>query len=150
MEYWRADDTVFDLGRQLIAKHRTQLAQSEIVYIFKEKAGTKGNKVVIATARKVSDKENVIHAWEGKPDIDFIIEIGANVWNELDNEQKEAVIYHELNHCDVQTDDETGEQKNVIRGHSIEEFSDVVEQFGFYMDDVQKFAQTVINNKHKQ
>jgi hypothetical protein len=150
MEYWRADDSVVKLTERIIADKRPQLAQSEIVIMFREKAGTKGSKVVIATARKVSEKDNVIHSWDGKPDIDFVIEIGANIWNELDDEQKEAVLFHELNHCDVQIDDETGIEKNIIRGHSIEEFTDVVDHYGFYMDDVQKFAQAIMNSKNKE
>ena len=147
MDFWRADSDVVDMATAVIKQYRPELADTEIVYMFKEKAGKKGPKVVIATARKVSSKENVVHSFEGKADVTFVVEIGADAWQELSPDQRKAVLHHELCHCGFD-DKEDGGPEPALIPHDIEEFSEVVEAHGFYMKDVIDFATKIINMKN--
>ena len=52
MDIWRAEPDVEEIAKEIINEHRTDLKETHIVYIFKEKAGKKSGKVTIATARK--------------------------------------------------------------------------------------------------
>lgn len=149
MDLWRADADVTDLAMDIIKTNRPELAVTEIVYIFREKAGKKAGKTIIATARKVATKENVVHSFEGKPDVVFVVEIGADAWQELSPEQKRAVMHHELCHCGFE-ESESGDMVPTIIPHDIEEFSAVVETHGFYMKDVVDFATKILNMKEQQ
>lgn len=149
MDLWRAEDDVLELAQDIIKNHRQDLTTTEIVYIFREKAGKKAGKTIIATARKVAAKENVVHSFEGKPDVIFVIEIGADAWTELSPEQKRAVMHHELCHCGFE-ESESGDLVPSIIPHDIEEFSAVVETHGFYMKDVVDFATKILNMKEQK
>jgi predicted metallopeptidase len=148
MDLWRAESDVTDLAEAVIKKYRPELADTEIVYIMREKAGKKGNKVVIATARKVATKENVVHSFEGKPDVTFVVEIGADAWKELSPQQREAVMHHELCHCGFDDKEDGGPEPAVIQ-HDIEEFSAVVDAHGFYMKDIADFATKILNMREE-
>lgn len=148
MDIWRAEPEVTELAAEVIKQYRPELADTEIVYIMREKAGKKGGKTVIATARKVATKENVVHTYEGKPDVTFVVEIGADAWKELSPEQQRAVMHHELCHCGFEDTEDGGPEPAVIP-HDIEEFSAVVEAHGFYMKDVVDFATKILNMKEE-
>ena len=146
MDFWRAEEDVKPIADKLITECKPELEGVVIVYLFKEKAGKKGNKLVIATARKVTSKENVVHSFKGKPSIDFVIEIGNDAWKELDTRQKEAVVLHELCHCAMHSKNEN-EPEPIIMQHEVEEFSVVVELYGCYTHDIQKFVDKALEAK---
>jgi len=150
MDFWKADDAVKETADELIEKYRPELQGANITYIFKEKAGKKGEKLTIATAKKVSPKDNVAHSFKGKPDIDFIIEIGNDAWQELNEDQRKAVLLHELCHCAFQSKGEDGEAEPTIVPHEVEEFSYVIEHFGCYTHDIQKFVDKAIEAKKSE
>lgn len=149
MEIWRGEDEVKALADSIIKEHRPELAGSVIVYIFKEKAGKSNDKVTIASTRKVSAKDNVVHAYGDKPDVDFVIEIGADAWNELSEIQKTAVMHHALMHCGLK-DTEDGDVATQIIPHDVEEFAKVIEAHGYYMKDIQEFVATCFEKKEKE
>jgi hypothetical protein len=145
MDIFKADNDVVEMANEVIKQYRPELLTADIVYIFKEKAKKRGGKIVIATASKVSDKQNIIHSHEGKPSYEFMIEIGADAWLSLSPDQKRAVLHHELRHCGYKEKDE--EMIPIIIPHDLEEFSDVVEAHGFYLRDVLDFANKIRNMK---
>jgi hypothetical protein len=148
MDFWVADDVTTGLATEIINQYRPELKDVTIIYYFKEKAGKKVGKLILATAKKVSPKDNVIHSFEGKPDVVFAVEIAADTWNALSDIQKRAVLHHELCHCGFESDD-LGNLEPVIMPHDIEEFSTVVEEHGYYMKDIQEFAATVLEKEEK-
>lgn len=66
---------------------------------------------------------------------DFVMLIHKNTWNELDENQKKALVYHELLHV---THTETKEGKIVwkLRRHEVEEFVQVVRHFGNWSEEL--------------
>lgn len=141
MNFWRADEEVKPIAEKVIAAHRRDLFNVNFVFIFKEKASKKGGKIVIAKVRKVRAKEKIAY----DSDVDFVIEIGHNAWEELNDKQKEAVIFHELCHCLVDENEE-GEKELSILPHEIEEFADVIEVYGLYTFDIQKFVEKALKS----
>ena len=61
---------------------------------------------------------------------DFRIEINFTIWNTLTNDQKRAVMDHELCHCGRLEDEKTGTERYYIRKHDLEEFHDIVARYG--------------------
>lgn len=141
--YWKADQELHDLIYRVLREKRPNIVQlkPEIVCIFKDIASVQGGKIDIALIRKVSEKDRVVY----NSDIDFVLEIGSNVWYTLNDSQKEAIIFHELLHIDIKPEDGTF----ILRKHDVEEFSSVVVHYGFYKSDVQDFARSVLEVESK-
>jgi len=137
---WIAHDSIKRLVDALYVEHRTDLDDiPNIICIFRAKALFSAGKVTIASIKKVSEKENLIHSYyDGHEDIDYVLEIAADIWPGLNVIQKEAVLMHELQHIDqtMKNDD----IKWGLRKHQIEEFASVLNRYGLYMSDIKEFV----------
>lgn len=71
----------------------------------------------------------------------FLISIWYEGWVNMTPEQRRALIDHELCHCIVEEDEETGNTKLGMRGHDIEEFNEIVSRHGFWRPEVQTFVE---------
>tara|TARA_R110000803_G_scaffold22161_1_gene55253 strand:+ start:1002 stop:1613 length:612 start_codon:yes stop_codon:yes gene_type:complete len=72
--------------------------------------------------------------------LDYIIYVKADGWDALSYKQKEALIFHELEHIGWKTnvkDPEFG--KWSTRRHDMEEFNSVVQRYGRWLEDVTMF-----------
>jgi hypothetical protein len=72
--------------------------------------------------------------------LDYIIYVNADGWNGLNYKQKEALIFHELEHIGWKPnakDPEFG--KWATRRHDMEEFNSVVQRYGRWLEDVTMF-----------
>jgi len=148
MDFWVADEDITKLAEEIIGEYRKELKDVSIVYYCKEKASKKAGKLTLATAKKISPKDNVIHSFDGKPDVVFAIEIAADAWGQLNDIQKKAVLHHEICHCGFETDD-NGNTTPIIMPHDIEEFSEVVKEHGYYMKDIQIFVAEILEKEEK-
>ncbi len=78
---------------------------------------------------------------------DFLIELDWNFWvDEADDLRREILTYHELMHAGHAIDkhgeprfNAEGQPVYCIRGHDVEEFSEVVRRYGLYSDDLVAF-----------
>lgn len=144
MDFWKVDQDVVDMANAIIKEFRPELSDANIVYYFKEKAGKKGGKAVLASAKKISPKDQVVH----DSNVLFAIEIAADAWQELAEIQKKAVLHHELCHCGFEEDKE-GSLNPSILPHDVEEFSAVVDAHGYYLKDIQDFVAKILDKDEK-
>ena len=80
---------------------------------------------------------------------DFIIGLCLDSWSRLKPAHRRALLHHELLHIAPLLDRESGAQKSDelgnplwrIRKHSMEEFHDVVREYGAWKNDIQSFLQ---------
>jgi hypothetical protein len=105
-------------------------------YRWKRKGGKKQGKAILAKCDKLSGSAKHF----GK--VDFLIWLSTDHCRDLDisQEQYTAIVYHELLHADVEIDEETGNEKPVIRGHDVEEFGQVIRDYGRWKHDLEVFA----------
>ncbi|MBE3070249.1 MAG: hypothetical protein IMZ66_08425, partial [Planctomycetes bacterium] len=101
--------------------------------------------IKLGKARKVGEADRQLHGF------DFVILLNKRVWDRLDfaDSQIEALLDHELMHCDAQRDDdglvkddERGRPIWRIRKHDIEEFSVIVARHGCWKRDIEAFVKT--------
>lgn len=126
-----------DLAKTLIPKYHDSLINAKIAYLFINKPMTKGGQNVIATAEKCSKKVKVLC------DKDFIITAAYPTWRELSDIQKTAVMDHELTHCMVDDDEETGEMKTKIVNHDFSDFLQILEKYGLFKEDLVALGRVV-------
>lgn len=72
--------------------------------------------------------------------IDYIIEISKDVWDQIDDKAREIIIYHELLHILLKINRE-GKLTTKILDHDIKDFSTIIKKYG--VDWFKKFKITV-------
>lgn len=137
VEYTSAVE-VLNIAEKLIQEHHQHLQGELIEYIFRDKAASKGGKIVFGKARKIRG----LTAYLSRPEEDeyFLMEIGLDAWKTLTQEQKVALVDHELCHFGI---DDNGNK--VIIPHDLEEFVAVVDRHGLWSRSVQNMASALKN-----
>jgi hypothetical protein len=132
VEWTEARQSVIDLAERLIDKHHPHLKDARLAIIMRSEAPVSGGLVTYGKARKVSAEQQVHIPY------DFIIWLALDRWDSfLSPLQREALLDHELSHC--QWDGFTAS----IRGHDVEEFNHIIERYGFWWPQSDTFAVAV-------
>jgi hypothetical protein len=121
---------VAKLAKFLIPKHHPNLATASIGYLFKNKTVLKGGKAVVASIKRCDAMLKHLTSY------DYIMTVSYSSWNNLTDKQKVAVTDHELSHCQVEEDEETGELSYKLISHDFEDFYAILDRHGLYMDDL--------------
>lgn len=132
--------------RDLVAQHHPHLAEARIALVWRMNwKPDKDGRLTLGKAKKASDLERELgHASE----YDLAVLLNAEAWHDLSNDQRLALLDHELCHFGVSTDKKTGEVARDDRGrvvyryrkHTLEEFHEIVERHGVYKSDIESFA----------
>lgn len=127
------------LAAQLVANWRElgHLKQASIGVLWKQKGGKSGGKEVWGKANKTSGL--VLHYSRH----DFIIWLAADHCREgeITNGDLEALLYHELCHCDMEMDD-NGNVKWAIRGHDVTAFYTELTRYGAWTPELRHMRKT--------
>lgn len=161
---YRTAPEVRTIAEDLIGQHHQHLEGRRIEYLFRDKAPSSSGRVVLGRARVkrgldaflartdrlmvVGDGGEIVSASieADRPvePVPFgVIEISLDTWGEdvegvrwgLSDEQRVALVDHELCHFHINED---GELK--MRAHTVEEFAEVVKRHGLWKPDVEWFA----------
>lgn len=122
------------IGRALIMSNDIRfgfLHNARIAFLWKKDGGTSGRKVVFGKTTKANA---VIRHFA---EVDFVIWLGANHCRDyaLSNWQLEALVYHELLHCDI---DNKG--KFIVSPHEFEGFLAELRNYGAWLPDLEAAA----------
>lgn len=131
---------VRDIAEKLIQDYHKDLLGHRVEYIWREKAVVRAGKVTLGKAKKISGLNAFLASGEPLAGDDddqsfFVIEIARDAWGGLTEEEKIALIDHELEHCIV---DEEG--KTSIQPHDLEDFLVVYRRHGAWSEALQRFA----------
>ena len=111
---------VAQIAQELIIKYHQHLRGANIRYLFRYGPWSNKKRETQGQAVKVS---GVNHFLTG---LDFIILINADVWEQLNEKEKVALVDHELEHCCKEDD------KFYLQGHDVEDFIRVIRRHGFW------------------
>jgi predicted metallopeptidase len=131
---WAPD--VETIAKDIIAtvEDHAHLAQAVVLYVFRDKATRSRGRAVLGKARKLAGLTKfLVHDEDDLPL--FVVEISKDTWEDLTEEQRRALVDHELCHLVVDTDDD-GTLVARTRGHDLEEFIGVVDRHGLWKADV--------------
>jgi len=111
----------------------TLTKQANISYIFADKKTRYAGKI-----QKVSKEVKLI------TDLDYIMFINLDFWEEINNFKREALVFHELEHIEWK---ENIKDPNfgswVLRRHDLEEFNSVVAKYGKWSPNIEVFYDSV-------
>ncbi len=149
-EYRPAPD-VAEIARHLISKveQHHELVNAHIEYVFIDEAPESKGRTIWGRARKVSGLNAYLarqhEASEDGADFEppesfFVIEISHDIWEHLRDDQRTALVDHELSHCVASYNTKTGVYDLATRSHDLEEFLGIVARHGLWKTDVQQFG----------
>jgi len=135
-----------EIVQEVMDKYHPLLKTQKIVFQFVLNSDNSGRavmpkprssdgKITLGTTKCFSAKERAA----GCPD--FLVTILLNWWENASREQRIALIDHELCHCGVDFDEETGEVKIFSRPHEFEGFCEELRRHGAWTADLQQAAQ---------
>lgn len=140
---------IYEMCDELIAKFHSHLLDARIALVWR--SGWKPNKdgrLVLGKCRKNSEIDFKLM------DFDFVILLNKEAWEKLQDNQRRALLDHELCHAGVEEDedglvieDKDGRSKWRIRKHDLEEFREIVERHGMYQEDISDFVEAAKNHK---
>lgn len=147
-EYTPAPEAV-RIGDRLIKKHHDHLEGVRIEYVFRDKASKSNGKTVGGKARKISGLNAYLadHEESLSPEDFFVVELAKDVWSALSKDQRVALVDHELLHCSIEVDENTGDTKLVLLSHDAEVFFSEIERHGFWHTDLDHLLKTVEERK---
>lgn len=131
VEWTPAPQNIIELAKRIIRTHHPKLADARIAFIMRSEAPTSNGKTTYGKAKKVS-AELQVHI-----PFDFIIWLATDEYRVMTQLQREALIDHELSHC-------YWDGLNAsMRPHDVEEFSHIIERYGFWWPGAKSFADAV-------
>ena len=134
MDRWKAGDQVQETIRNLIGQAHPHLVDicDDIIVIFKEKASRKGGRPVLGKTSKAPALLSLL----GEREYQFVIELAADTWNQLDEVQKNSLLDHQLCFIGGEEDQKSGEMKYHMNAPDISYFSSEVERNGHWRPDL--------------
>ena len=124
--FLEVSEEVIEMAQEIIEQYHPHLENAKVGFIFKDKAGKSGGRVVLGQASKVSEKQQAAGL-----DLDFLIWLAKDYWDTMTSHKRMALIDHELCHCEYDEIDGAS-----IRGHDVEEFGDIIDRYGLWRNDL--------------
>lgn len=136
-QYYKANEDVEKMARDIIVKYHPELVNLKIAYIFKNKSIKSRGRECNAQISKVSPKVQAIC------EVDFVVTLSAPRWQELNEIQHSALLDHELSHILITENESTGEEKRQMVCHDVEEFLSVIRRWGLTVLDLEMLGKAV-------
>jgi len=137
MDEWKAGPDVMKQVSTLIGQYHPHLAliEDEIAVVFREKASEVAGVIILGKTKKAPPIITTLT--DKKFTFKFIIELGADEWQGLANEQQVALLDHHLCSMYAEEDPNTGNIKCGIKPPDFIGYKDEVERHGMWrpMDD---------------
>lgn len=118
VDWSEVPNSVVEMAQQIIRSFHHELEDARIGFLFKRSPSITNGKRTWGKALKVNPRYQIF------VDLDFIIWLDQEIWEGLPDERRQALVDHELCHCDFTT----GEAK--LRYHDFEEFHEIVKRYG--------------------
>lgn len=127
----KAPDDVAELVTEIQQAWHPKLNSARIDVLFRKEAKRSKGRVTLGEARKVTDQ------WRLYCPYDFILTFAEDEWELLTDEQRRAVVDHELTHCRL------FDGEWVIVDHDVMEFAEILGRHGFYLEDYQRLRKFI-------
>jgi len=134
MKTYEPGDAMGQIASNLIANYHAELADAAILWVFVDKSSVRNGKTILGTVKKCSP----FLTWLTNKT--FIIEVGLDSWNELDADQRTALVDHLLERCCGQEDEKSGEMKWSTREPDVSEFATILERYGAWHPGLEGFV----------
>lgn len=115
------------IAKQMIEMYHPHLRTAQITYVFVDKAMRKSDGRTILG--KAAGRNSLDKLLSPKRE-DFVMIIAKDKWDRMAEEQRRALVDHELCHMGIKVNAQ-GKSRFALRGHPIEEFPENLGRFPF-------------------
>lgn len=135
--------TVADVARRIVAKYPAKFPQllppidQQVDYLWKRTGGASAGKSVLGKCVRAGSLARY-YLTAAMPEATWVIWVAADNCFGITPHQLEALVLHELLHTGM-----TDKLKPKIRPHDVEEFRFVIEEYGFWDDDLRALRESV-------
>lgn len=147
---YRAAPEVQGIAEGLIALHHLHLTGVMIDYVFRSpSAKSKGREVrgrvttITGLNAYLSQHDDKHRRMSGEPEPYFLVEISYDVWQELDNAQRDALVDHELCHLALSEPEGDEEPKVVLVGPDFFGFRAEIERNGLWSPEAENIGEEI-------
>ncbi len=127
-------ESVKEYADNMVANYHPHLATARMKYIFREKAAMSGGLPKPGTVRRITG------ALEHLLELDFLVEVGLDLWNTLSEQARRGLVDHLLTHCQGVEDEQTGKMVWKLRQPDVKEFSEVLQRNGSWHEGLSNFV----------
>jgi hypothetical protein len=127
---WKAGPDIHQVLDQLITDYHGPLVDiaKDIVVIFKQKASRTGGRPVYGKTSKAPAILSVL----GEHEYKFVIELGADTWQDLKDDEKTALLDHLLCFISSEIDPKTGDVKYFLTSPDVFYFQQEIDRHGHW------------------
>lgn len=133
------------IGDNVIQNKGLALDDVDISYI---KVYPNISKTKVANCRVANHREHFF-----TDGADYIISVSGDIWDNLGDERKEILIWHELEHVHPEYNESRDEFNYKVRSHDIEDFQSIINEHGVdWFDEMKEIVSSFhdLNPKKKQ
>lgn len=127
-------EAVEEMANRLIPTYHPELATARIKYIYVDTASQKSGRPVLGKVRKISG------ALQFLLDVEFLVEVALENWNELAPEARTALVDHLLERCYGEEEESSGEMKWKVREPDVQEFASILQRHGAWNEELNGFV----------
>lgn len=122
-----APNEVTEKLNEVINSHFPSYNNCHFKVLMDSKRKKSKGKTVFASIKKADEKEKFFTSDNYNPDgVNFIVFIDGNVWDNITDQDKERLLYHEL--CHIEYDPDSNNPWK-IKGHDFNGFEEEMRQF---------------------
>jgi Putative phage metallopeptidase len=125
-----SSEAVNEIVKKLVPKHYPELIDAHILCLCRNRASKAAGIPIPGAIRKANPTERYLTSAEGDEGANFILTVALDVWNDLQPNQRLALVDHLLARCVATEDETTGEHKYGLRPPQVQEFPEVAERNG--------------------
>lgn len=136
MKHYMDAEAVQEIATKLIQSYHSELATARIRYIFVDRGSKKGAKTIPGKVRKITG------TLEFLLELDFLMEVSLDCWNNLTDTRRRALVDHLLSRCWGEEDEEDpgAGMKWSLRDPDVSEFADVLRRHGTWTEELDSFV----------
>lgn len=127
---YEAAEAVEAIAKRLLPMYHAELATARILFYYVDKASMKDGKAVLGKVRKVTG------ALEWALEQDFMVEVALDTYNDLSEDQREALVDHLLERCTGEEDEKDASMKWKTRQPDVQEFTTILRRHGAWTEDL--------------
>lgn len=128
-----------EFAKTLIARYHPNLSDAKFRFLCRNKASMRAKEKVPGYVKKASPLDK--HLCGGE--CDFIMVVALDVWNDLNERARLALIDHLLMRCDAQEDPKNGEMKYSVRAPIVQEFPEIALRHGRWNEALEELGNSL-------
>lgn len=151
------DPELVELGKAIIAQHYPHLEPLNVAFMFKPVSELENGTVVAGRTTRSLNRDHALHGF------DFVVEVGHDVWEELSQEQRYALMDHHVAFMGLryaadpttgeavpEVDEETGRLRTYKRRPDVAEFEAILERHGAYTVEIRSFLRAFADRRKRK